>query len=277
MIPFFSRKPTNPQNRKVFVFLEIGDSNCMGASAAPVDSKYIGAIEKALIFKKNNLTSTDNGSIANVHHGVNNNCGYAETGSGQYGDTSSVGYNLKEKFKHLGQICIVKLGASGSSLIYKTGTDLSWEETTGTLWAKYRDYFHNKAVEKLTQDNRIVIHKAAFIRLGTNDLFVAGYTLAAFKTEVLKIVQNIRYMVDNLNLPIYWCLVRSDLSGVSTTNRDAIRKLITDIATVGHPDYIYNFFAVDLGSNPADVYDGVHFNAAVYEAQGLMKSTLINL
>lgn len=277
MIPFLTKKPTNPQNRKVFVFLEIGDSNCLGAADAPVDAKYIGAIEKALIFKKNDLTSTNNGQIANVHHGVNNNCGFTQPVSGNYGDTSSLGYNLKERFKHLGQVCIVKLGVPASSLIYKVGTNLSWKETTGTLWQIYKDHFYTRAIEKLTQENRIVIHKGAFVRLGTNDLFVGGYTLTEFRTEAFNIIENIRFMTGDLNLPIYWCMVRPDLSGAGATNRDEIRQLIINMSTVGHIHYVYNFFAVDLGSNPADVFDGVHFTPTAYEAQGLMKSTLVNL
>lgn len=279
------KKHGNPLqfSKAINVYIEIGDSNCKGATPVPtpVSANYQGPHINTLIYAKNNLTSTDNGAWAATTQGVNEMPGYA-TPYNAYGDTMAFSYQLGNLLSGYKKAGIIKLGIGGSSLITSAGGDTSWNSTGGTLWAKFRDYFYSIAISKLISQNYNYSVRGVVIRLGTNDCLV-NYNLAAFKSEIPILVANLRTLIADSNLPIYWIQVRSDLQDRPNPYSDppagsvaATRQALIDCATVGNPAYISNFTVIESNGSPSDlIADGTHFTATVYEAQGLTNATLM--
>lgn len=265
---------------KCNVYMFIGDSNMKGEVdvPVPVPANYQGPHANTLIYAKNNLTTTDNGAFASTQQGVNEMPGYA-TPYAKYGSTMALSYELGRLVKK--KVAIIKLGVGGSTLVYRSGTDLCWHSSTGTLWQKYRDYFVNVALPKLASAGYNYTIKGAVIRLGTNDVFF--YDLTSFKAQIQTLVTNIRTLAGNSSLPIYWYLVRTDLQDRPDPYSDpaagtvaATRQALLDCANSANGAFIDNFYTIESDGSSGDlIFDGTHFTATVYNSQGLNEASLL--
>lgn len=206
---------------QVLLILMWGDSVCNGNALISTlsDSDYL--TQEGKIYKKTDLSSSNNGAWEILSLGGNNHPGSVESPTGYHGYEASLLKSLTSAFPGK-DIRIIKLGWGGSTTGAQSGTNNDWQESE--LLGIYKNYFIQPAIDKIIAEGKIPVFKGASFSLGINDSKTTT-NANAYLTNIRAKISALRTFVGVPELPVVFSQIWGDVvnSGLITqTNYETV-------------------------------------------------------
>lgn len=167
-------------------------------------------------------------------------------------------------------VALFKWAVGGSTLLSRAGVDNDWSPSNIDMFY----YLINYYAKLFNRDGvRCGPYKAAFVSLGSNDVFTTVWNTSAFTAAIPAFCLALRTALSQPTLPIFWFPPRTDLNAYNPTdypaaNITACQTAINNCGSGGSAE-IANFFVRQYQANGGTAPDGAHWSADLNEYVGL--------